>query len=170
MAIKKEMFYINGVERALYFDYEKDTLAAVLRRYGLTGLKIGCGTGQCGTCTVIVDGEPVRSCIKKMKTLPAYAKIGEMAHEKGILFHTDAVQAFGHMPLSVNDDNIDMLSSSAHKLGGPKGIGFMYLRKGVDLDPFMHGGQQERKHRAGTENVAGIVGYSCCSKERIRAG
>ncbi len=75
MAIKKEMFYINGVERALYFDYEKDSLAAVLRRYGLTGLKVGCGTGQCGTCTVIVDGEPVRSCIKKMKALPAYAKI-----------------------------------------------------------------------------------------------
>ncbi len=75
MAIKKEMYYVNGVERALYFDYEKDTLADVLRRYGLTGLKIGCGTGQCGVCTVIVDGEPVRACIKKMNKVPMHARI-----------------------------------------------------------------------------------------------
>ena len=75
MAIQKGMFIINGVERALYWEAEKDTLADVLRRYGLTGLKVGCAAGQCGTCTIIVDGEPVRSCIKKMSKVPEYSKI-----------------------------------------------------------------------------------------------
>lgn len=75
MAIKKGVYIINGVEKALYSDYEKDTLATVLRRNGYTGLKIGCGTGQCGVCTVLVDGAPVRACIKKMKNVPEYCKI-----------------------------------------------------------------------------------------------
>ena len=75
MAIKKGIYYINGVERVLYSDPEKDSLADVLRRYGLTGLKIGCGSGQCGTCTIIVDGEPVRSCIVKMSKLREYCEI-----------------------------------------------------------------------------------------------
>lgn len=86
-------------------------------------------------------------------------EIGEIAHENGILFHTDAVQAFGHVPINVDEYNIDMLSASGHKLNGPKGIGFLYIRKGVKTHSFIHGGAQERKRRAGTENVPGIVGF-----------
>lgn len=86
-------------------------------------------------------------------------EIGMIAKEHGILFHTDAVQAFGQIPLDVEECHIDMLSSSAHKINGPKGIGFLYIRKGLKLRSFIHGGAQERKRRAGTENVPGIVGY-----------
>ena len=86
-------------------------------------------------------------------------EIGEIAHKHGVLFHTDAVQAFGQVPINVDEMNIDMLSSSGHKLNGPKGIGFFYIRKGVKIRSFIHGGAQERKRRAGTENVPGIVGY-----------
>ena len=86
-------------------------------------------------------------------------EIGRIAKEHGILFHTDAVQAFGQIPIDVEEDHIDMLSASAHKLHGPKGIGFLYIRKGLKLRSFIHGGAQERKRRAGTENVPGIVGF-----------
>ena len=86
-------------------------------------------------------------------------EIGEIAHEHGILFHTDAVQAFCQVPIDVDACHIDMLSASAHKLNGPKGIGFLYIRKGVKIRSFIHGGAQERKRRAGTENVPGIVGF-----------
>lgn len=92
-------------------------------------------------------------------TLEPVREIGEIAHEKGILFHTDAVQAFGHVPIHVDEYHIDMLSASGHKLNGPKGIGFLYIRKGLKLRSFIHGGAQERKRRAGTENVPGIVGF-----------
>lgn len=85
-------------------------------------------------------------------------EIGEIAHEHKILFHTDAVQAFGQVPINVDDYKIDMLSASGHKLNGPKGIGFLYIRRGVKIRSFVHGGAQERKRRAGTENVPGIVG------------
>ena len=85
-------------------------------------------------------------------------EIGEIAHKHGVLFHTDAVQAFGQVPINVDEMNIDMLSSSGHKLNRPKGIGFLYIRKGVKIRSFVHGGAQERKRRAGTENVPGIVG------------
>ena len=91
-------------------------------------------------------------------TIQPIREIGEIAHEKGILFHTDAVQAFGQLPIHVDDFHIDMLSASGHKLNGPKGIGFLYIRKGVKIRSFIHGGAQERKRRAGTENVPGIVG------------
>ncbi len=91
-------------------------------------------------------------------TIQPIREIGEIAHEHGILFHTDAVQAFGQMPIQVDDCHIDMLSASGHKLNGPKGIGFLYIRKGVKIRSFIHGGAQERKRRAGTENVPGIVG------------
>lgn len=86
-------------------------------------------------------------------------EIGAIAKEHGILFHTDAVQAFGQIPIDVNEMNIDMMSASAHKLHGPKGIGFLYIRTGLKLRSFIHGGAQERKRRAGTENVPGIVGF-----------
>ena len=92
-------------------------------------------------------------------TIQPIREIGEIAHEKGILFHTDAVQAFGQVPINVDEMHIDMLSSSGHKLHGPKGIGFLYIRKGVKIRSFVHGGAQERKRRAGTENVPGIVGF-----------
>ena len=91
-------------------------------------------------------------------TIQPIKEIGEIAREHGILFHTDAVQAFGQLPIQVDDCHIDMLSDSGHKLNGPKGIGFLYIRKGVKIRSFIHGGAQERKRRAGTENVPGIVG------------
>ena len=86
------------------------------------------------------------------------AEIGAIAKEHGIIFHTDAVQAFGQLPIDVQAMNIDMLSASGHKLNGPKGIGFLYIKKGLKLRSLIHGGAQERKRRAGTENVTGIVG------------
>lgn len=92
-------------------------------------------------------------------TIQPIQEIGGIAHEKGILFHTDAVQAFCQVPIDVDACHIDMLSASAHKLNGPKGIGFLYIRKGVKIRSFVHGGAQERKRRAGTENVPGIVGF-----------
>ena len=92
-------------------------------------------------------------------TIEPVAEIGKIAREHGILFHTDAVQAFGQIPIQVDELNIDMLSSSGHKLNGPKGIGFLYIRKGIKIRSFVHGGAQERKRRAGTENVPGIVGF-----------
>ena len=92
-------------------------------------------------------------------TIQPIKEIGMIAKEHNILFHTDAVQAFGQVPINVDELNIDMLSSSGHKINGPKGIGFLYIRKGVKIRSFVHGGAQERKRRAGTENVPGIVGY-----------
>lgn len=97
-------------------------------------------------------------------TLQPISEIGEIAREKGILFHTDAVQAYGHVPINVDDLGIDMLSASAHKLHGPKGVGFLYIRKGVKIRSFIHGGAQERGRRAGTENVPGIVGFGAAVK------
>jgi cysteine desulfurase len=85
-------------------------------------------------------------------------EIGEIAKANNILFHTDAVQAFGQVDIDVNELNIDMLSASGHKLNGTKGIGFLYIRKGLKLKSFVHGGAQERHRRAGTENVPAIVG------------
>ncbi len=97
-------------------------------------------------------------------TIEPVREIGEIAHEHGILFHTDAVQAFGQVPIHVDECHIDMLSASGHKLNGPKGIGFLYIRKGVKIRSFVHGGAQERKRRAGTENVPGIVGLGTAVK------
>ena len=101
-------------------------------------------------------------------TIQPVREIGKIAKEHGILFHTDAVQAFGQLPIRVDELNIDMLSSSAHKLNGPKGIGFLYIRKGVKIRSFIHGGAQERKRRAGTENVPGIVGYGAAVERAMR--
>ena len=97
-------------------------------------------------------------------TIQPIREIGEIAHEHGILFHTDAVQAFGQVPIHVEEYHIDMLSASGHKLNGPKGIGFLYIRKGVKIRSFVHGGAHERKRRAGTENVPGIVGLGTAVK------
>lgn len=97
-------------------------------------------------------------------TIQPLKEIGAMAKEHQILFHTDAVQAYGHIPLSVDECKIDMLSTSGHKINGPKGIGFLYIRKGIKSRSFIHGGGQERGRRAGTENVPGIVGFAAAVK------
>ena len=120
----------------------------------------------------IVDLEQLKSAIREdtilisimyanneIGTIQPIREIGAIAHEHGILFHTDAVQAFGQVPINVDEDQIDMLSASGHKLNGPKGIGFLYIRKGVKIRSFIHGGAQERRRRAGTENVPGVVGF-----------
>ena len=91
-------------------------------------------------------------------TIEPVKEIGELARRHGVLFHTDAVQAIGSIPIDVKDMNIDLLSLSAHKFNGPKGVGALYVRKGVRIDTFLHGGAQERSRRAGTENTAGVVG------------
>ena len=96
-------------------------------------------------------------------TLQPIKEIGEIARRRGILFHTDAVQAYGHVPVSLSEYPVDMLSASGHKIGGPKGIGFLYIRQGVKIRSFIHGGQQERGRRAGTENVPGIVGFGAAA-------
>ena len=101
-------------------------------------------------------------------TIEPIKEIGEIAKEHGILFHTDAVQAFGQVPINVDEYHIDMLSASGHKLNGPKGIGFLYIRKGVKIRSFVHGGGQERKRRAGTENVPGIVGMGAATARAIQ--
>lgn len=101
-------------------------------------------------------------------TIQPIKEIGEIAKENGILFHTDAVQAFGQVPIDVNEYHIDMLSASGHKLNGPKGIGFLYIRKGLKLKSFVHGGAQERKRRAGTENVPGIIGIGTAVSRAMR--
>ena len=102
-------------------------------------------------------------------TIQPIKEIGEIAKEHGILFHTDAVQAYGHVPINVDEDHIDMLSTSGHKINGPKGIGFLYIRKGVKIRSFIHGGQQERSRRAGTENIPGIVGYGAAVKKAFES-
>ncbi len=100
----------------------------------------------------------VMTANNEIGTVEPITEIGKIAHDNGILFHTDAVQAYGHIPIDVTKMNIDLLSASGHKLGGPKGVGILYVKKGVRLCPFMHGGAQERGMRAGTSNIPGIVG------------
>lgn len=91
-------------------------------------------------------------------TIEPIGEIGKIARSHGVYFHTDAVQAYGHIPINVDEENIDMLSASGHKLHGPKGVGFLYIRKGIKMGSFIHGGSQERSRRAGTHNVPGIAG------------
>ena len=106
----------------------------------------------------------VMTANNEIGTIQPVAEIGKIAHEKGILFHTDAVQAYGHIPINVDEMNIDLLSASGHKFNGPKGAGIMYIRKGVKIRSFIHGGSQERGRRAGTYNVPGIAGLGTAAK------
>ena len=101
----------------------------------------------------------------ELGTIQPVAEIGALCREAGVLFHTDAVQAAGTLPIDVAAQNIDMLSVSAHKFNGPKGVGFLYCKRGLHPDNFMEGGAQERGHRAGTENIAGIIGMAEAMKE-----
>jgi len=105
--------------------------------------------------TVLIS---VMAANNEIGTLQPLREIGSIAAKSNIVFHTDAVQAFGQIELDVKRLNIDLLSASAHKFGGPKGVGFLYVKEGIDVEPLLHGGGQERKLRSGTENVAGIVG------------
>lgn len=107
--------------------------------------------------TVLVS---VMAANNEIGTIQPLSQIGQIAKKHGVLFHTDAVQAFGHIRLDVDEMNIDMLSASGHKINGPKGIGLLYIRKGVKIRSFIHGGAQERGRRAGTHNVPGIVGFA----------
>lgn len=100
-------------------------------------------------------------------TIQPIAEIGEICHKHGVLFHTDAVQAVGHLPIDVQAQNIDMLSASAHKFHGPKGVGFLYARKGIILQNLIEGGAQERGKRAGTENLPGILAMAAALKEAV---
>lgn len=100
-------------------------------------------------------------------TIQPIKEIGAIAKENGIIFHTDAVQAYGHEKINVDECNIDMLSASGHKLNGPKGIGFLYIRTGIKSRSFVHGGAQERSRRAGTENVPGIVGFAAAAEKNF---
>ncbi len=101
----------------------------------------------------------VMTANNEIGTIQPVREIGAIAKKHDILFHTDAVQAYGHIPIDVNEDHIDLLAASAHKIGGPKGVGFLFIKKGLSPEPFIHGGHQEKRMRAGTENVAGIVGF-----------
>ena len=100
-------------------------------------------------------------------TIQPVKEIGEICQKHGVLFHSDAVQAVGHIPVNVNTDHVDMLSASAHKFHGPKGVGFLYVRKGVRLTSLIAGGAQERGKRAGTENVPGIAAMAAALKEAV---
>lgn len=111
----------------------------------------------------------VMTANNEIGTIEPIREIGRIAHEHNVLFHTDAVQAFGQIPINVDEDNIDMLSSSGHKINGPKGIGFLYIRKGLRLRSFIHGGAQERGRRAGTENVPGIIGYGVAAERAAKS-
>ena len=112
--------------------------------------------------TVLVS---IMAANNEIGTVEPVAEIGAVCRAHGVLFHTDAVQAFAHIPLDVNEMNIDLLSASGHKFHGPKGVGFLYVRRGVRLAAFMDGGAQEKKRRAGTTNVAGIVGMGAAAEE-----
>ena len=112
--------------------------------------------------TVLIS---VMAANNEIGTIQDLRAIGEIAKKHGVLFHTDAVQAFGQIPLSLEEMGIDLLSASAHKLHGPKGVGLLVIRKGVRLPAFLHGGAQERGFRAGTENVPGIVGFAKAAEE-----
>ncbi len=109
----------------------------------------------------------VMAANNEIGSIQPIGQIGAIARERNILFHTDAVQAFGQIPLDVEALKIDLLSASAHKLNGPKGVGMLYIRSGIELPAFVHGGAQERSRRAGTENVPGIVGFGAAVKRAL---
>ncbi len=114
--------------------------------------------------TILVS---VMAANNEIGTMEPIGEIGRITRERGVLFHTDAVQAFGHVPICVEELGIDLLSASAHKLNGPKGVGMLYIRAGVKTGALIHGGGQEREKRAGTENVPGIVGFGAAARRAV---
>ena len=125
------------------------------------------GIIDCDMLNDAIRPDSILICImyanNEIGTLQPVHKIGQIAQKNSIPFHTDAVQAYGHLPIQVDDDSIDFLSVSAHKFGGPKGVGFLYANKELTLTPLLYGGAQEAGRRAGTENVAGIIGMGTAS-------
>ena len=104
----------------------------------------------------------------ELGTIQPIKELCQIAHNHNAIFHTDAVQAVGHIPIDVNELDVDLLSASAHKFNGPRGVGFLYIRKGTNIEPYLNGGTQEKKHRAGTENTAGIVGMATALKNNCQ--
>jgi len=184
---------VNGRRETLDTEARTTLVDALRHQLGLTGTHAGCEHGVCGSCTVIVDGAAVRSCLmlavqanglidlnqlreaitdqtilisimyanNEIGVVQPIAEIGKLAKERGVLFHTDAVQAIGKVPVNVIADNIDLLSISAHKMYGPKGVGALYVRRRnprVQLTAQMDGGGHERGMRSGTLNIPGIAG------------
>lgn len=146
-ALKKEGYEVT------YLDVHKDGLVRV------DELKEAIRDDTCLVTIMYANNE--------IGTIQPIAEIGRICRERGVLFHSDAVQAIGHIPVDVIKDNVDMLSASAHKFNGPKGVGFLYVKKGVLLKNLIEGGAQERGKRAGTENVAGIAAMAEALKEKV---
>lgn len=138
--LKKQGFEITTLPVDQYGEVRPETLKEALRAN-----------------TILVS---IMHANNEVGTIQPIKELSALAHEAGAVFHTDAVQTTGKMPIDVKDMGIDMLSASSHKLYGPKGVGCLYVKKGIQLTNFMHGGSQERRMRAGTENVAGIVGFA----------
>jgi len=146
-SLVKRGFEVTYLKSDEYGDIDLDELRAAIRED-----------------TILIT---VMAANNEIGTILPIAEIGAIAREKGIIFHTDAVQAAGHIPLDVKAMNIDLLSISGHKFHGPKGVGALYIRRGVRIPPYMHGGGQERRFRSGTENVAGIVGMAAALTEAV---
>ena len=151
--------FINAKPQEIYFtaggsESDNWALKATAEAYANKGKHI-ITSASIRPDTILIS---IMTANNEIGTIEPIKEIGAIAKEHGILFHTDAVQAYGHIAIDVDEANIDMLSVSGHKFNGPKGIGFLYIRTGVKIGSFIHGGAQERKRRAGTLNVPGIVG------------
>lgn len=166
---QKKHFITSSIEHhAVLHSFE------ALRRYGFSTTELPVerdGVIQCDELSAAMIPDTALVSImfanNEIGTIEPVQALAEIVHASGAVFHTDAVQAVGHVPIDVKALNVDLLSASAHKFNGPKGIGFLYVRNGVALEPLIHGGGQESGMRSGTENVAGIVGMAAALKEHI---
>ena len=147
-AYNRKKAVIDAQEAAEQQAYDK---AVQLLDYDVDGAAMKISPSDCYS---------IMTANNEIGTIEPIAQIGAVAKKHGILFHTDAVQAFAHIPMNVDEMNIDLLSASGHKFNGPKGVGFLYIRSGIKIGPFVHGGAQERGRRAGTTNVPGVVGMA----------
>lgn len=163
-----------GVEQIITSEIEHHAILNVCKAMETTGkivkyLPVN-NKGEVNPADLIKMIEKKRSLVSVMYanneigTVEPIAELAKIAHDNGSIFHTDAVQAVGHMPINVHELGIDMMSASGHKFNAPKGIGFLYMKQGVDIKPFFDGGTQENGNRAGTENIASIVAMACALK------
>ena len=163
-----------GVEQIITSEIEHHAILNACKAVKATGKNVKYlpvnNKGEVNTADLINLIDKKRSLVSVMYanneigTLEPIKELAQIAHDNGSIFHTDAVQAVGHVPINVHELEIDMLSASGHKFNAPKGIGFLYVRKGVDIKPFLDGGAQENGNRAGTENVASIIAMACALK------